>query len=523
MSELYLPLPSKPGVQRDGTSADSPFYVDAQHNRFYQNKPKKMGGYRLLGDGNTNIIRSLLEIIKPDGSLDVYLGRWNKLSYINVPQTIAESLGEGESEDGLLGVGGVEVDRTPIDLIPNENGVWSLVLLTAVDEEETFSAIVAAYLPEGLNLSSNIEGNIYIGLTDDITPLTKLIDTSTSQEQVTSGGIVSVKPFLMKYGNNGVIRFSQTDNPYLWPDDNFVIAANSKILAVRPLLAGANPAALAWSNNSLARLVYDPSVQNFSTSVEESVSLLSPNCIVKVNSNYFWIGKDQFYFFNGVTQKLANDMNSEYFFNSYNKDHVSKIWGYYNNKYNEIHFSFPKGTNTEASHEIIINLTTQSWYDNALERAAGIGTDVYPYPIMTASTKETLDANFGNYGIWMHEYGVDKDINGLKYAIPAWCRSSYVSFTKINPENNFQLRTRRVLPDFVQSGDMTLEIFNYGFPSQKVPEISRAYKFGPETRKIDVSTQGMYSSYKFMSNEVGGDYLMGDVIINATKGDTRPL
>lgn len=36
---------SRPGVRRDGTELDSPFYLDGQWVRWQRGKPRKMGGY----------------------------------------------------------------------------------------------------------------------------------------------------------------------------------------------------------------------------------------------------------------------------------------------------------------------------------------------------------------------------------------------------------------------------------------------------------------------------------------------
>lgn len=511
MSYLYIPLQVQAGVQRDGTHADSTYYLDSQHIRFYQGKPKKMGGYRLLTNGSPTIIRSMIQVSRSDGTLDQYYGRYNKLSYVNVTKS---------------GIGGAEIDRTPIGFVPSENGVWSFALMTAVEEDTTYSAVIAAYLPEGLNLDSVIEGNVYIGLTDNNDPFVKLTNTDVDPEEdvMTAGGVVSVKPFLMRYGTNGVIRFSETDNPSSWPADQYLIPFNSKVLAVKPLLAGANPAALAWSSNALARLVYDPSAQNFGFSVEESVSLLAPNSIVKVNSIYFWIGNDQFYLYNGVTQKLDNSMNTDYFFDHLNEDQVSKIWGYYNNKYNEIHWFWPRRGSDEVTEEIIFNLTTKSWYDNRLARSIGMGTDIFKYPIMADANTETLDENFGNYGVWIQEIGVNQDLNGTQYAIPAWVESNYVSFTKMDPKADYQISVKRILVDFVQTETMKVSVLYRGFPSDETPEtIVGPVDFDADTSKVDLGGQGMYASIRFESNTKDGNFFMGAVTLCVQKGDTRPL
>ena len=64
---------SKPGIQRDGTPFASEHYIDGQWCRFYMGKPRKIGGYKLIDEGNTEIITTIFNVPKTN-SVDVYLG-----------------------------------------------------------------------------------------------------------------------------------------------------------------------------------------------------------------------------------------------------------------------------------------------------------------------------------------------------------------------------------------------------------------------------------------------------------------
>jgi hypothetical protein len=48
------------------------------------------------------------------------------------------------------------------------------------------------------------------------------------------------------------------------------------------------------------------------------------------------------------------------------------------------------------------------------------------------------------------------------------------------------------------------------------------YVFTPTTGKIDMREQRREIRFTFTSNEVGGDYQVGKIIISAEIGDTRP-
>jgi len=56
---------------------------------------------------------------------------------------------------------------------------------------------------------------------------------------------------------------------------------------------------------------------------------MSANCVVTVDNEFYWIGLDRFYVYNGVVQKLDNVMSRDYFFDNLNWDVRSKVWGMY--------------------------------------------------------------------------------------------------------------------------------------------------------------------------------------------------
>ena len=75
-----IPLVSKPGIQRDGTPFASESYIDGQWCRFYMGQPRKIGGYKLIDAGNSEIIRNMFSVPMPN-SVNVYLGRPSSLMY----------------------------------------------------------------------------------------------------------------------------------------------------------------------------------------------------------------------------------------------------------------------------------------------------------------------------------------------------------------------------------------------------------------------------------------------------------
>lgn len=60
MDPLFL-LQSQPGVRRDGTDLDTPFYNDSVWVRWQRGKPRKMGGYKSMTQLANGPVRSLFQ------------------------------------------------------------------------------------------------------------------------------------------------------------------------------------------------------------------------------------------------------------------------------------------------------------------------------------------------------------------------------------------------------------------------------------------------------------------------------
>lgn len=513
---ITRPLISKPGIQRDGTPYASQSYIDGQWCRFYMGRPRKIGGYKLIDIGNIERIRSLFAVPRPN-RIDAYLGRESTLSY---------------NSFDFNGNGSGEIDRTPVSYVPNPNNIWDMDLFTTVDPTLT-RFIVASAIPNGNDISNSINGNIYYGNTINNLPLTQIFDTATNPVQV-SGGVVFSSPVMVAYGNDGFMQWSNSGDITTWDPNNNIVIDNTKIIQIYRTRGGTNPQLLAWTLGSLLNLTYTDggTAGSFSSStIQDNITVMSPRSIIQYNQQFFWIGIDQFYFFNGIVQRLENSMSSDWFFQNVNLQQRSKVWGMVVPRYKELWWFYPRGENqTECNACIIYNTELNVWYDSFIDRASGLSTSIFPLPLMASSVKESVPSGRGiinNYGLWMHEFGVDLENSSIKYAIDSFYETHLHTLFESNPEMNRLLRTRRIEPDFAQKMDMTVTINNRMFPSDSVENglviQSGPYTFTPDTQKIDCDgNQGRLVSYVFDSNVAGGNYQAGQTLLDYEIGDVQP-
>jgi len=161
---------------------------------------------------------------------------------------------------------------------------------------------------------------------------------------------------------------------------------------------------------------------------------------------------------------------------------------------------------------------------------SGAGTSqitlVTPFPGPPADGTPIFGVT-GGYGIWQHETGLNKITTKTEEAIYSsftTCDISWVGGTPSNdssPAVNRRMHLRRLEPDFVISGDMSLTIQGRKF-AQSTSEISGPFTFNSNTEKIDLRVEYREMDLTFISNEVNGNYEMGRILITVELGDERP-
>ena len=531
MKYLIQPLISSPGFQRDGTPYDSKSYIAGQWCRFYKGRPRKMNGYRLMDAGQSNstyneqpisgIVNSMFSVAKPGNLVDLYLGRANSLSVFTINNQ---------------GFGDAEITRTPSTLTIDPNNKWSMDLFTTQVEGVVESYITAHCAPNNLGIANTINGTVFYGSSTNLNvlqPVTDVNEQNPSHVVQVSGGIVFVSPFLLACGNDGVVYWSNEGDVTTWDTSkNFLVVGNTKIVKGMPARSGTNitrggssPAVLLWSLNSLIRLTYTivNDVETFGyETIQSDISILAPNSVVQYNQMFFWIGANQFFYFNGIVNKLDNTMCSDYFFNNLNYDQAAKIFGIVNPRYDEIWWFYPKGDSLECNAAVIFNVKDQIWYDTDINRASGIIPDTFSRPVLadsaTVSTPTPISIT-QTYPIWLHETGLDKVINRKNYAIESWFQTHLIDLFSNDPQNTNMIYTRRIQPDFIQNGQMDVIVSTQNYPAE-TPVQQGPFPFQNNTPFVDnINAQGSIVNFIFRSNVQGGYYQMGKTLMNYTIGN----
>ncbi len=585
MAENIVQIKSLPGIKRDGTKFEGDQYVDGQWVRFQRALPRKIGGYRSINKFLRGVVRTLHEYTQ-DSLTYVHGGSANLLERFFI--------------DGSFNTSVIS-NRTPTTLVANANNLWQFDVDTALGGG---LQLVAQVAPNLNCICNSTGGQLFTGDEFGTTPLVEV--TSLPAVYSATGGIVSLHPYTVAFGNDGFVMWSVPGDPtdYTGSGAGNAFVTGQKIVRGMPLRGGPgnSPSGLLWSADSLIRMSYIGGTATFQfDTISAQSSILSAQSVIEYDGIFYWIGSDRFLSFNGVVREVPNTLNLNFFFDNLNFAQRQKVFAYKVPRFGEIWWCFPKGDSVEPDHAVIYNIRENTWYDTPLPnggRGAGLFPTVFPKPLLSgvapqdaqvtaaavavagsgyavgnvltvlggdysivaeltvatvngtggvltvsvsnagsynetpadpvsvtggAGTLATFDLTFTNpYQFWVHEVGTD-EIDGLDVnPILSFFETADISMPVMN-QTSRALQVLMIEPDFVQSGDMTVEV--RGRANARAPEVTGVAKTfvetpqTPQEQVVYFKEQRRELRFRFTSNCVGGNYQAGLILAHLQPGD----
>lgn len=513
--DFITSFPVVQGINLDVTKFASPSWVGGQHTRFDNGQPRKMGGFELIVPGKSDIVRGLYTVAIE-----------NKKRIFEFRNTGIWQIDQDET-GAILG----EVNRTPTGWVaPGENDpdlYFSFTEFSTTFSDDgvliTNSYLYVVGLPMTENIYNTAEAPIYFGDingTDNFLPYEASVTGFSPVQMTTSGGIITTDNRIVLFGNDGVIRFSQQNNPNSYLASNYFAGRGSqKFLAARTWRTGI----LLWSPSVLYNAVFNEDGSVSITVVSPAISLISPNSIIEgYNNTYFWVGKRQFFSFTGVLNTFQNDFNRNFIFENITSTYQGKIWGMFVENFTELWWFFPLQGQTECSTLIKMNLEEKSWSKTTLYRAAGTAATIFDYPILSSSITNEFSEVSQNYPIWFHEKGKNMVVGIEEYPVVAWVQTNMMCLYREQQTSNFSMRLRRIEKNIDQTGDMYLEVYKYQYPDS-TPVISNPIIFSPSTTNIPIDEEASIFTIRFTCNSLDGFYQFGKTYLDFEYGNPRPI
>jgi hypothetical protein len=299
----------------------------------------------------------------------------------------------------------VAVSSVSSGFAPNTNNLWQF---DALYDTQGGNNLLLAHPGQNLaKIDSTVNTPVLYG---DITGTTvqPLKDTggiAPSGDTISvSGGVVSLHPYVVVYGNNGLLKNCSAGDPTDWnsADANEVNVATGKIVQGLPVRGGSNaPSGLFWSLDSLVRMSYiggqgTPAQFWRYDIISSQTSIMSSQSCIEYDGIYYWVGVDRFLLYNGVVKEIPNNMNQNFFFDNLNYSQSQKVWVTKVPRFGEVWWYYPSGDSTECNDAIIYNTRENIWYDAGTavgaRRSAGYFSQVFHYPISAGVTENLVGA-----------------------------------------------------------------------------------------------------------------------------------
>ena len=166
--------------------------------------------------------------------------------------------------------------------------------------------------------------------------------------------------------------------------------------------------------------------------ISENVTIRSPISVVAVEDTVYWMGKNEFYVYNGGVQTLPCSVR-DYVFSDFNTTQAEKCFGAVNSSFSEVWWYYPSANSDNNDRYVVYNYLQNIWYYGNLVRTAWVDRGVNETPI--AASRDGY--------LYNHEVGFDDGSTNPASPIVAYIESSQFD---IGEGDQFSF-VRRLIPD----------------------------------------------------------------------------
>lgn len=307
------------------------------------------------------------------------------------------------------------------------------------------------------------------------------------------------------------IRFSDQENPAEWRALPTTTAGELR-LGTGSEIVGAiqtKQQIVVFTDVSVHAMQYlgDP----FTFGVQEvssSVSIMSPNAMVAVGDSVFWMGKNEFYVYDGAVTQIPCDVK-EFVFSGLNTAQQLKVYAGHSSSFSEVWWFYPSTDSSENDRYVVYNYEQRIWYYGAMSRTAWLDRNVLSYPIAVSPD---------GY-VYYQENGLDDGSQNPPTPLPTFIESSVVD---IGDGDQFMFATR-IIPDLTfrnstsvtPTATMTLKARNFpggAYFATDIDPVSKTATLPVEqfTNQLFVRLRARSMSVRVESNQTGTAWRLGD-------------
>lgn len=331
---------------------------------------------------------------------------------------------------------------------------------------------------------------------------------STPDRAVFISASPSVNNYILVSPNDRhVVAFGSTEfgtgtfNPMLvrWSDqnnyNNFTPSVSStsgeNILTDGTEIVGAvrsRNAVNIWTDNSIWLMTFTgpPFVFSFQQG-GTNCGLIGPHAAVDFDGISIWMGKDNFYAFDGQVRNLDCTVR-RYIFENFNRNAEDKVYAGINSEFKEIIWLYCSSEATEPDKYVIYNPLEKTW---------SFGTTTY-------TTYDDKDV-FGNtITTDVSSYLIDNEPPQI-FTANGQPQASFIESAAFDIEDgNEMMFMDRLIPDFtLNNGNLNFSIIAQNFPVNDAVT-KGPFTITPATKKVDLRARGRQAIILVSSEGTGG-------------------
>jgi hypothetical protein len=252
--------------------------------------------------------------------------------------------------------------------------------------------------------------------------------------------------------------------------------------------------------------------------VSDNTTIMGINAAISVDDVVFWMGKNDFYRYDGRVTKIPCSVK-EFVFSDFNSEQKDQVISGVNSSFNEVWWFYPSNDADLNDKYVIYNYQQDIWYFGNLARTAWMDRGINDNPIAAS----------GGF-LFLHEQGFDDGSTNPVSAISAHAESSQMD---IEDGDSFSF-IRRILPDvsFEQSTanspamDLVLKARNFpgtDYGSTETSTVTRSATVPVEqfTDQAHIRLRGRSVALRAQSSSLGVKWRLGTPRIDIRRDGKR--
>lgn len=232
-----------------------------------------------------------------------------------------------------------------------------------------------------------------------------------------------------------LIRFSDQENILEWRSLPTTTAGSIRLGSGSSIICGVETKQqfMIFTDTSLYALQYlGPPFTFGANVVSQGISISGPNAVVAVDDFVYWMGRREFYAYNGIVQTMPCTVRS-YVFDDINYDQIEKVFASHNSSFSEVWWFYPSSGSSSNDRYVVFNYSQNLWYYGTIARSCWTDNGTAQLP---------LAAGQDGY-LYNHETGYDDGSTNPSSPIYSYIQSSG---TSVGNGDQFAL-IGRVIPD----------------------------------------------------------------------------